>query len=330
MCGGIVAPLLAAFVFPLLVDPYTITAATVALVYAMAALGLVVLVGRVGSISLAQVALLAVGAWVGLRVGFGSRLPFFVSVLAAGAATALVGLVIGLPSLWLGGLALALLTLMGASAITLLLTTTNFPNGGSGLLGYSPTGASAPALARPDWAQGDVDYFRLTVLVLMLLVLLVVSHERSRAGRGWAAIRQSQLAATAIGVNVTLYKLWAFVLASFIAGVAGAMLAGTSGVYVSQFPVQDSLILLAAVLMAGTGSLWGALVAGMLMKLVSALLALWSLPSGLMLILFGAGVWQVLVQSPSGISGEIAKLLSRWSRRMPTSTPAASREEQQA
>lgn len=112
-------------------------------------------------------------------------------------------------------------------------------------------------------------------------------------------------------MNVTACKLWALVIASFSAGVAGAMLAGIGGVYVSQFPVQDSLIMLAAVLMAGTGSLWGAVLAGALMKFVSAWLALWGLPSGLLLMLFGVGVWQVLVQSPAGITGELEKLSVR-------------------
>lgn len=299
-----------------LVTAYTITSSTTALIYAMAALGLVVLVGRVGLISLCQIALVAVGAWIALRVGFDSGLPFLVIVLIAGAGTAVVGVVVGLPSLWVSGLALALLTLMGASAITIWLTVVNFPNGGGGFTGYSSTGASAPALVRPGWAASDVAYFRLTLLVFVALILVVVWHERSRAGRGWAAIRQSPLAAVSLGVDVTRYKLWAFAAASFLAGVAGAMLAGASGVYVSQFPVQDSLILLAATLMAGTGRLWGALVAGLLMKFVSALLALWALPSGLLLILFVVGVWQVLIQSPQGITGDLARgirrLRARW------------------
>ena len=105
------------------------------------------------------------------------------------------------------------------------------------------------------------------------MFLVAAWHVRGKPGRAWAAIRQSQATAVAAGVNTTLYKLWAFALASFIAGVAGALLAAAAGgVSINQFPVQNSIILLAVVLMGGVYSLWGAVVAAFLLRLLPALL----------------------------------------------------------
>ncbi len=122
---------------------------------------------------------------------------------------------------------------------------------------------------------------------------------RARPGRAWAAIRQSEPAALAAGVNITLYKLWAFALASFLTGVAGGLLAAEVGkLYTYQFSTQDSILLLAVVLMGGIYSLWGAVVAGLFMKFLPALLDNWGLPADLLTILFGVGILQVLLTAP--------------------------------
>jgi branched-chain amino acid transport system permease protein len=135
------------------------------------------------------------------------------------------------------------------------------------------------------------------------------------AGRAWAAIRQSEPAAMAAGVNITLYKLWAFALASFMTGVAGGLLAGNAGkLYTIQFPTSDSIILLAVVLMGGIYSIWGAIVAGVFMKLLPALLDDWGLPADLLTILFGIGILQVLLTAPAGLAAQVPKDLGRLGR----------------
>ena len=105
-------------------------------VYSMVALGLGVLVGRVGLVSLGQVAVLAVGAWVGARLLFAPAQPYLLMLLEAGVVT-MAPAPIGLPALRLRGLYLALITLMLAGVITVVLATVNFPNGGGGFLGYN-------------------------------------------------------------------------------------------------------------------------------------------------------------------------------------------------
>ena len=144
------------------------------------------------------------------------------------------------------------------------------------------------------------------------MFLLALWHIRSKPGRAWAAIRQSEPAALAAGVNITLYKLWAFALASFMTGVAGGLLGPSVGkLYTYQFPTRDSIILLAVVLMGGIYSLWGAVVAGAFMKLLPAILDSLNLPADLLTILFGVGVLQVLLTAPAGLAAQLPKDLAR-------------------
>ena len=118
--------------------------------YSVVALGLALLVGRVGMVSLGQIALLALGGWVALRIGFASGLPFPLLMLAAGVMTGLFGVIIGLPALRLGGLYLALITLMAAAAISIVAAADELPQRRHGFLGYSITGSGTAALRRPE------------------------------------------------------------------------------------------------------------------------------------------------------------------------------------
>jgi len=311
---AVVAALLAVLVFvlPPLLSLYWIDVLTATAIYAVVALGLSLLMGRVGLVSLGQIAILALGAWVAARLDFGTSIPFPIVLLIAGLITLLLGTIVGLPALRLSGLYLALITLMLAGAITVVLTATNFPNGGHGFLGHTESATGSTAIRRPAIAESDPGYFRYTVVVAALMFLLALWHVRAKPGRAWAAIRQSEPAALAAGVNLTFYKLWAWALASFMTGVAGALLAAQVGkLYTYQFPTRDSIILLAVVLMGGIYSLWGALVAGALMKLLPALLDNWGLPADLLTILFGVGVLQVLLTAPAGLAAQFPKDMAR-------------------
>src|SRR5262249_50633782 len=201
----------------------------------------------------------------------------------------------------------ALITLMFAAAITLVLAKHDFPNGSPGFWGVGEVRSSSQ-LRRPEIASGDTAYFRYTVVVAALMFLLVLLHLSGKPGRAWAAIRESEPAALATGVNISVYKLWAFALASFVTGVAGGLLAGSVGVLASTgFPTANSITLLAVTLMGGIYSLWGAVVAGLLFKLLPALLQDWGLSPDLATILFGVGVLQVLATAPAGIVEQFPK-----------------------
>jgi branched-chain amino acid transport system permease protein len=307
--------LFALLVLPSLFSTYYIDASTQVAIYAIVAMGLGLLVGRVGLVSLGQAAVLAIGAWVAARFLFATSLPFPVVLLASGLITMVLGTLVGLPALRLSGLYLALITLMLAGAITVVLATTNFPNGGHGFLGYNGSTVHIPPIRRPSIATGETAYFRYAVIVAVLMFLLVFAHIRTRPGRAWAAIRQSEAAALAGGINTTLYKLWAFALASFVTGVAGGLLAGALHyLYSIDFQTQDSITLLAVVLMGGAYSLWGAVVAGFLLQFLPALFTNWGISPDWLTILFGIGVLQVLTTAPRGIVDQMPKDIARFGR----------------
>ncbi|MBV9007061.1 MAG: branched-chain amino acid ABC transporter permease [Solirubrobacterales bacterium] len=300
---------------PSLLSLYYVDALTQAAIYSIVALGLGLLVGRVGMVSLGQAAVLAMGAWVAARILFATGLPYPIVLLAAGLITMVLGTLVGLPALRLSGLYLALITLMLAGAITVVLASINFPNGGHGFTGYNASTVHIPPIRRPSIATTDPAYFRYVVIVAALMFLLVLAHVSLRPGRAWAAIRQSESAALAAGINTTLYKLWAFALASFVTGVAGGLLAGGSRyLYSIDFQTQDSITLLAVVLMGGIYSIWGAIVAGLLLELLPALLNSWGVSADWLTILFGVGVLQVLTTAPAGLVDQVPKDLARLGR----------------
>jgi branched-chain amino acid transport system permease protein len=300
---------------PSMLSLYYLDATTQVAIYSIVALGLGLLVGRVGMVSLGQGAVLAMGAWVAARLLFATSLPFPVVLLAAGLITMLLGTLVGLPALRMSGLYLALITLMLAGAITVALATINFPNGGHGFTGYNGGSVHIPPIRRPSVATSDPAFFRYSVVVAALMFLLVIAHIRGRPGRAWAAIRQSESAALAAGINTTLYKLWAFALASFVTGIAGGLVAGSFRYLNSlTFSTQDSITLLAVVLMGGAYSMWGAIVAALLLKFLGALLNDWGLSPDWLTILFGIGVLQVLTTAPRGLVEQVPKDLSRLGR----------------
>jgi branched-chain amino acid transport system permease protein len=248
----------------------------------------------------------------------------------------LIGTAIGLPALRLRGLYLALITLMLAGAITVVLATVNFPNGGGGFTGYNGAAVHIPPIRRPSIAASDGAYFRYTVVAAIVMFAIVILHLRSRPGRAWAAIRQSEPAALAAGINTTLYKLWAFALASFITGVAGGLLAGEAHyLYSINFTTQDSITLLAVVLMGGAYNLWGAVIAALLLELLPGWLQSLGVSYSWLTILFGIGILVTLTTAPTGIAdqwrdlGKLAAQAARGPARSgappsPTSSPTSS------
>ena len=318
------AVILVLFLFVVLVLPNMvgadwITTFTSVAIYSVAALGFGVLYGRVGMISLGQIALLTIGCWIGARLAYATALPFPVLLLIAGGITCAIGTLVGLPALRLSGLYLALITLMFAGATTIVLSVHDFPSGGGGFWGRAGAGAlttSTPPVRRPSWAVTDVAFYRYTVIVCAILFLFVLLHVAGKPGRAWASIRESEPAALAAGVNITVYKLWAFALASFITGVAGCLLAAQVGVpRAITFQTQDSLTLGATALIGGIFSLWGAIVAGIFGQLLPFLFqAQWGLNPNFLLILFGVGLLQVLLTAPGGISQQLPRDLANLGR----------------
>lgn len=219
------------------------------------------LYGRVGLVSLGQVAPYGIGTWVTMRLAFATSLPFPIILLLGGLVAAVLGVLIGLPALRVSGLYLALVTLMLVAAIEIILNEIKFPNGGDGFKGFVKDLGKIKALRRPAIAVTEVGYYRFVVIASFLLLMLAAFVLSRKPGRAWASIRQSEAAALSAGIDVTRYKMLAFALASFMAGVAGGLFAGTvpKGMSTDAFNRQAAIFLIAAVLMGGIYSLWGSL-----------------------------------------------------------------------
>ena len=303
-----------------------ITTFTSVAIYSVVALGFGVLYGRVGMISLGQVALLSVGCWIGTRLAYATGIPFPLLLIVVGGITMAIGTLVGLPALRLSGLYLALITLMFAGATTVVLSVWDFPNGGHGFTGRAGPGELATEtvpVRRPSWALTDTAYYRYVVIVAAILFLLALVHVAAKPGRAWASIRESEPAALSAGVNITLYKLWAFALASFMTGVAGCLLAAQVGVpRAINFTTQDSLTLAATAMIGGIFSIWGAIVAGVFNQLLPFLFqAQWDVNSTFLLIVFGAGLIQVLLSAPGGLIDQFPKDMANLGRLIARKVP---------
>ena len=233
--------------------------------------------------------------------------------------TCVIGVLIGLPALRLTGLYLALITLMAAGAVTLVLTIDRLPERGRGFHRVHrvrrPRRGSTLSGGRP-WPSATPPTTATWSSSPALMFLLALVHVASKPGRAWAAIRESEPAALAAGVNITLYKMWAFALASFMTGVAGCLLAAQVGQpTASGFPVQDSLILLATAMIGGIFSLRGAIVAGVFYSLVPFILQVQlGINSNFLFIIFGVGLLQVLLTAPGGIVQQFPKDMANLGR----------------
>ncbi|WP_217369178.1 ABC transporter permease [Nonomuraea antri] len=301
-----------AVLVPLLVDGYWVRVLTSAVIFTIPAAGIALLYGRLGLVSLGQVALLGVGGWVALRLTFATGWPFPLVVLAAGLVTCLVGIVYGLPALRLSGVDLALVTLMAGGAFQVAFSATGFPDGGPGFLGRVAGSGMQQAMPRPVLGETDAGFFVVALVCAALALALVVLNQRGRPGRAWAAIRGGEAGALAVGVALTRYKVHAFALAAFITGTAGALLAANTGrLDPISFKASDSVLLFAVVLIGGAYGLTGVVLAGVVGQVVPAALDAVGVNGNLMLVVFGAGTIHALVTAPRGIGGQLEDLATR-------------------
>jgi branched-chain amino acid transport system permease protein len=327
LAPGVAVVVLVAWLVPVLFGSYWLSAFTAATIYTLASLGVGLLYGRLGLISLANFALLGVGAWVSLRLSLHDpSAPVVVNILIGGGVAALIGTLIGLPALRLSNLYVALITLVSASSFFVVVNGLGgFPDGGSGFSGNNGSN-NAVNMPRPSFAESDAAFFRFCVAVVALGFLLVIVHLRGKPGRAWALIRRSQATALSAGVNVTAYKVWAFTLAGFLAGVAGGLYVANVGKPdPNQFGAAQSLLLFGLTVSAGAFHLLGAVVAGLLGRGLPALFADWDINAEIANMIFGFLLMISLTAAPEGAAGSLHALWDGIKRRLfGIGSPAAS------
>src|SRR5262249_22977874 len=210
--------------WPWIAPRYFVFLASLVFVNVVVALGLNLLSGYTNQLSFGHAGFLAIGAYTAALVAIHvPRAPLVLTLLLAGAVTAVVGLAFGVPCLRLGGLYLTMATLAFRLVITqALLSLDALTHGADGLRVPAARMAGVGAL-------GDVGRYYLTALTAAVMVAAAVNVVRTRTGRAFLAIRESEIAAQASGVPVAAYKTLAFVLSAFYTGVAGGVFAFVVG-----------------------------------------------------------------------------------------------------
>jgi branched-chain amino acid transport system permease protein len=256
------------------------------LVVTMMALGLNVVVGYAGLLDLGYVAFYAAGAYVAgwlaslqfdqLTFHFGSTAPegapgihisMWLVLVAAGVFTTVVGILIGFPTLRLRGDYLAIVTLGFGEIIPQVVRNGDEDGVGfnltNGVNGISPIDAFGIGGFTFDTA--DV-YFWSALGLLLLTIFCSVRLRDSRLGRAWIAIREDETAAAAMGVPLMRTKTWSYAIGALFGGVAGAFYASfKSGAFPADFYFNFSIFLLCMVILGGMGSIWGVVVAGLIL-----------------------------------------------------------------
>jgi branched-chain amino acid transport system permease protein len=276
--------------------------AAIGIVWAMTAVSLVVLTGWGGHISLGQFAIVGVGALVAGNLLTDHNTDMFIVLVAAGAAGALISLLVGLPALRIKGLFLAVTTLALAVALDrYVINVNNFPS-------ILPRGVQRPLLwERIDLNDGYFMYL-FCLAFLGLAILAAQGVRKARAGRVIIATRDNERAADAAAVPTTSVKLGAFILAGIIAGVAGALdVLLLTSVESGSFQPYDSINVFATAVIGGLGSVAGAVIGVLAFRYIETLTALGDIRP----LLTGGVLLFVLLALPGGLGQLLYNLRDR-------------------
>ena len=306
---------------PLYGSDYVLAIVCVIGIHLVATLGLNVITGNAGLISLSHAAFMGVGCYF---VAWCAKwnVPFYLALPAAGLLTACVGVLVGLPSLRVKGLYLAIATLAAQFILTFLFREWESVTGGVGGI----------RIARPNLfgfeIAGDRRQFYLIFVCVFVMGLVASNLSRTYVGRAFVAVRDRDISAEILGVNLLRTKLLAFAIGSFYAGVAGGLLGYFYGaVTPTYFDFGLSIFYLAAVIVGGLGSVLGSVLGAVFMALVPEILRLGTnflapwlpgiasllLPMGQ--IVFGILIIAFLIFEPRGLAeiwARVRKTFALW------------------
>ncbi|GAB4485349.1 MAG: hypothetical protein OHK006_11260 [Thermodesulfovibrionales bacterium] len=292
--AAVVLAVLAAF--PLWAHDYLIDVAVLAGIYVILSLGLNVVVGFTGLLSLGFVAFYAIGAYsyallnTRLGLGFWTAMPVSVA-FAAGS-----GFVLGFPALRLKGDYLAIVTLGFGEIVRLVLNNwDSFTRGPNGISGIAPPGMGPLSVSTLS------SYYYFVLAFVCITVFLMRRIRASRIGRAWFALREDEIASAAMGINATLYKLYAFAFGAFWAGLAGTLFsAKMQFVSPESFTFMESVFILCMVILGGLGSIPGVVIGALILVLLPEMLR--EVQMYRMLAL-GCGLVILMIFRPQGLFG---------------------------
>ena len=252
--------------------------------------------GFLGQLVLGHAGFMSVGAYSAALFTIHSGLPLSVSfpiaLVIGGVVAAVFGVIIGVPALRLKGDYLAIITLGFGEIIRVIIINMSFTGGARGLRGIKP-------LTNFSWV----------FLIAVLTVAIVFAFIRSRHGRAVISIREDEIAAEASGIHTTYYKLLAFIMAAFFAGIAGALYAHHIGVLVpGKFDFNYSVEILVMVVLGGLGSITGSVIAAVVLTILPEALRDFS---SYRMLLYSVILICVMLFKPSGLLGQRELSLSK-------------------
>ena len=304
--GLLAAALLAA---PFAAGEYVMSQLQFICIYSIVGLGLMLLVGFTGQISLGHAAFLAVGAYTEALLQ-ARGLPFFVSLPMAALLSAALGWLLGLPALRLKGIYLAIATLAFNVIVEEVTARWEGLTGGNSGLHLQPVELFGMTF------DGDASFYYLCLALTVLSILALMNLLRSPTGRAFVAIRDSEISASCMGVNLATYKTMSFALSAALTGIAGALYAHkVTFISPEQFTLLQSIELLTIVILGGVGFIHGAVLGAAFVIVLPQLISLAKdyLPanvagSGLQAVVFGLVLIAFIIFEPFGLYGRWLKL----------------------
>jgi branched-chain amino acid transport system permease protein len=239
---------------PFWADPYIVYMANISGIAIIAAMGLNILTGLTGQISLGHAAFVAIGAYTSAILATKVSMPFWITIPSGGIVAAFFGILLGIPCLRLKGLYLAMATM--SFGVVIEYTVTHWEG-----LTLGVRGISVPAPAIFGYTLGDPSkLFYVTIFFVALLTMGAKNLARTRVGRAFVAIRDRDVAAAVIGVNLTKYKVMAFAISAFYGGVAGGLYSYSTGyLHPENFTLLLSIEYIAMIIVGGLGSILGSI-----------------------------------------------------------------------
>jgi len=257
------ALLLILFTMPLYLNKYWLGVSNLIGITIIAALGLNLLVGYCGQLSVGHAGFIAVGAYTTAVLTSKLGVPFLLALLCSGAMAGLVGLIFGLPSVRVKGFYLAITTIAAQFIIIWIINHWSSVTGG--FVGISVAPASIGNLV----LKSEASQFYLIMVITALCILLAKNLARGKVGRAFVAVRDNDLAAEVMGINLLYYKLLAFFIGCFLAGIAGSLFATWVGfMNAEHFTLADSILYIGMIIIGGLGTTLGPILGVVVIRLL--------------------------------------------------------------
>ncbi len=300
--------------FPWVVSSnYWMNLTNLAISFSIACLGLNIVLGYAGQLSLAQAAFWGVGAYTSAILTARLGMPVWTGMIAAFFVAACFGVLLGIPTLKLSGHYLAMATIGFGIILQLILINAIWLTGGSDGITKIPS----PSIGSFELKDPNT-FFYVAAIFLLLFTWAAIRLKGSRVGRAFMAIRENEMAAETTGVDSTYYKIMAFALSAGYAGFGGWLFAHSGSHYISPdtFSFEQSVMLLVMAVLGGNGSAIGSIVGAVLLTLLPEVLRF--LKDSYMMV-YAAGIVVIMIFMPGGIASLVKALavsqrLQQWWR----------------